>query len=203
MQIPAIDKSKAGVGKSRNTKYQQAYSRFRAEIYQKVLGTVFHSWYDRSHDGEALECGDKRARILHPGVLIKSMDAQEHAESICVRHASAELPCPQCLVKDKHLADLCRVSPPRTVANMREALEKARVSATATERNAILQQNGIHDLEVRLPDLLSYVWWLSVRNQAIHVEPSLFGSVPIERLRQATLPGLGTLRKARLASYYR
>ncbi|VDB87329.1 unnamed protein product [Peniophora sp. CBMAI 1063] len=146
--IPPLDKSKAGVGKTRGTVYQQAYSRFRAEIYQKVLGKVFCSWYDRSRYGEALTCGDGRRRILHPGVLIKSMDAQEHAECNCVRHASADVPCFQCLVPQNRLSDLRHIFPRRTVKNMRDILAQARGEDTsASEKSKLLQKNGMHDLE--------------------------------------------------------
>ncbi|KAJ7842905.1 hypothetical protein B0H13DRAFT_1909632 [Mycena leptocephala] len=90
-----------------NTAARAEYDQLKRLIYRGVCETVMASLQHRSHRGEALRFGDGIIRVVHPGVLIESMDFEELAAWLAIRNSRSLHPCPQCLV---HKDDLHRLS---------------------------------------------------------------------------------------------
>ena len=75
---------------------KEEFLRFKNEVYQKVLQKVFSSLRHHSHNGDAHTCADGITRVLYPGILIESQDAEEAAYFCGCRAASTNHPCPKC-----------------------------------------------------------------------------------------------------------
>ena len=135
---------------SRSSSETEEFAHFKRDIYQKVLKIIFHSLRRRSHDGEAHRCADNISRILYPGILIESQDAEEAAYFCGCRAARATHPCPKCLVSHSELHNIFGNFELRTLNNMRAALRRVASAETKAERQRILVNYGLHDIPVRL-----------------------------------------------------
>jgi hypothetical protein len=102
----------------------------------------------RSQVGEAHCCADGVNRILHPGILIESQDAEEAAYFCGCRAASASHPCPKCLVAQSDLHNIRGNFELRTPQSMRAVLTRASKAKNKTTKENILKDNGMHDVEV-------------------------------------------------------
>lgn len=133
----------------RNTKESLEFAQFKRVVYQKVASRVFSSLRRRSHSGEAMQCGDGVNRILHPGILIESMDGEE-ANCFCACRASghANYPCPKCLVHKDQLHNITGSFETRTSDSMRSVILRASQASTKMEKEKILQAFGLHDIQV-------------------------------------------------------
>jgi hypothetical protein len=89
--------------------------------------------------------------VLFSGILIESQDAEEAAYFCGCRAASANHPCPKCLVAQPDLHNILGDFELRTLQSMRLVLMKASEAKTKTEKEKILKENGMHNVEVRLP----------------------------------------------------
>ncbi|KDR66778.1 hypothetical protein GALMADRAFT_147642 [Galerina marginata CBS 339.88] len=118
--------------KGRSAAEKEEFSHFKREVYQKVLKKVFSSLKQRSNHGEAYRCADGITRVLYPGILIESQDAEEAAYFCGCRAASANHPCPKCLVSQN---DLHRIS------------ETFELRKTKVAKEKILIDNGMHNIE--------------------------------------------------------
>jgi len=107
----------------------------------------------RSKFGEAHRCADNVNRVLHPGILIESQDAEEAAYFCGCRAASANHPCPKCLVAQSDLHNILGNFELRTPQSMQAVLTQASKAKTKTAKEKILKDNGMHDIEVSLPEL--------------------------------------------------
>ncbi len=114
------------------------------------MSRVFSSLRQRSHSGEAMECGDGAYRVLHSGIIIESQDGEE-ANCFCACRASghAKYPCPKCLVHNTKLYDLTGTFEPRTSESMRAVIQRASRAETKTDKEKILQAFGLHDIQVQ------------------------------------------------------
>jgi hypothetical protein len=130
---------------------KEAFAHFKREVYQKILKKVFRSLKRPSQNGEAHRCGDGLTRVLYPGILIESQDAEEAAYFCGCRAASAIHPCPKCLVSQPDLHDILGDFELRTPQSMRSVLTKASEAKTKAKKEKILKDNGMHNIEVRLP----------------------------------------------------
>lgn len=135
---------------SRSSAETEGFAHFKRDIYQKVLKIVFQSLRHRSHDGEAHRCAGGISRILYPGILIESQDAEEAAYFCGCRAARATHPCPKCLVSHSELHEIFGNFELRTPSNMRAALRRVASAETKAERQRILVKYGLHDVPVRL-----------------------------------------------------
>jgi hypothetical protein len=133
----------------RNTKESLEFAHFKRVVYHKVVSRVFSSLRQRSHSGEAMECGDGVNRVLHPGILIESQDGEE-ANYFCACRASghANYPCPKCLVHKSQLYDITGTFEPRTSQSMRAVIRRASQAETKTDKEKILQAFGLHNIQV-------------------------------------------------------
>lgn len=126
------------------------FAHFKREIYQKVLRRIFASVGRRSRCGEPHLCNDDVARILYPGIFIASQDGEEASYFCACRAASANYPCPKCLVHKSQLHCITRSFEPRTSEAMRSVIERASRATSKTAKEKILQDYGLHDVKVRL-----------------------------------------------------
>lgn len=90
--------------------------------------------------------------MLHPAILIESQDAEEAAYFCGCRAASANHPCPKCLVAQSDLHNILGNFELRTPQSMRAVLAEASKAKTKFAKEKILKDNGMHDIEVSLPD---------------------------------------------------
>ena len=135
---------------SRSTAETEEFAHFKREVYQKVLKKVFRSLKLRSQNGEAHCCGDGINRVLYPGILIESQDAEEAAYFCGCRAASANHPCPKCLVRKQDLHNISTVFEQRTPKSMQAVLAQVSCTKTKTAKEKILIDNGMHNIEVSL-----------------------------------------------------
>ncbi|KAJ7790968.1 hypothetical protein B0H14DRAFT_2396072, partial [Mycena olivaceomarginata] len=116
------------------------------EIYQQVLEIIFSSLYERSWRGEVVTCGDDVPRVLYPGFLIESLDFEEAWNFTCCRSGRAKFPCPRCLVSQEMLHCLQRTFEARTSSSMRAVVRRAQNASSATQKEKILMNYGLHDI---------------------------------------------------------
>ena len=133
---------------SRSAAETEEFSHFKREVYQKVLKKVFRSLKHRSQNGEAHCCGDGINRVLYPGILIESQDAEEAAYFCGCRAASANHPCPKCLVAHEDLHKISANFEERTPQTMRTVLMQVSQAKTKAAKEKILMDNGMHNIEV-------------------------------------------------------
>ncbi|KAJ7221503.1 hypothetical protein GGX14DRAFT_669953 [Mycena pura] len=132
---------------SRTASEKLEFAQFKKEIYQKILRIVFSCLNERSWNGEPINCPDSIIRVMHPCILICSLDGKEAAYFNACRAALANCPCPKCLVHKQDLHRITEAFDIRTVESMQAALRKARQRTTKTHREKILQSYGIHDIK--------------------------------------------------------
>lgn len=112
-----------------------------------------------SQTGEAHCCADGINRILHPGILIESQDAEEAAYFCGCRAASANHPCPKCLVAQSDLHNIVGNFELRTPQSMQAVLTRASKAKNKTMKEKILKDNGMHDIEVSfLENILLFIF---------------------------------------------
>lgn len=127
---------------------KEDFAHFKREVYQKILKKVFRSLKQRSNIGEAHRCADGINRILYPGILIESQDAEEAAYFCGCRAASANHPCPKCLVAQQDLHNISDDFELRTPQSMQVVLSQASKAKTKTAKETILKDHGLHNIEV-------------------------------------------------------
>ena len=135
---------------SRSSAETEEFAHFKRDIYQKVLKIIFESLRRHSHDGDTHRCADGLSRILYPGILIESQDAEEAAYFCGCRAARATHPCPKCLVSHSELHEIFGNFELRTPNNMQVALQKVASAKTKADRQRILVKYGLHDIPVCL-----------------------------------------------------
>jgi hypothetical protein len=145
-------------GKSLSGPEAEDFAKLRSLVYNKINSVILESLRARSHYGATMRFGDGVVRTGHPGVLIESMDFQELAAWLAMRSAIATYPCPKCLVPKHELALLSKRHPLRTPAKMKAVLRKARSRFTKRDREEVLKNSGLHNVEVSHP---FQVWPLS------------------------------------------
>ncbi|KIJ57372.1 hypothetical protein M422DRAFT_148910 [Sphaerobolus stellatus SS14] len=118
-------------------------AKFKREVYHKIHHVVFRSIRHRSRRGEAVICGDKITRVLHPGFLIHAVDGEE-AYCLCgTRGVKANFPCPRCLIYKTFLQNLTEPLVMRTQQDMKERYKKAlTLKGNASEK--LLRDAGLH-----------------------------------------------------------
>ena len=127
---------------------KEEFARFKNEVYQKVLQKVFSSLRHRSHNGDAHLCADGITRVLYPGILIESQDAEEAAYFCGCRAAGANYPCPKCLVFHSDLHNTGKFAELRTPENMKAVIVLASKAKTKGAREKILKDHGLHNVKV-------------------------------------------------------
>jgi hypothetical protein len=65
-----------------------------------------------------------------------------------IRGINSRYPCPVCLVPAEDLSNLSNVYPLRTTEKMKEVYETAQRAGTMAEKDAVLKEYGLRDIEV-------------------------------------------------------
>ncbi|EGO31125.1 hypothetical protein SERLADRAFT_432782 [Serpula lacrymans var. lacrymans S7.9] len=128
----------------RNTADTIKWQCFKREVYHKVAEVIFHSLRWPARFGEAMACGDKIDRVIHPGIPVKSVDGEESCALTATRAALAKFPCPKCLVCHDSLTKLCGNFQCRTTDNMEKVYKRSITASNKTEAERILQAHGLH-----------------------------------------------------------
>lgn len=110
---------------------------------------MFGSLRCRSHNGDAHLCADGVTRVLYPGILIESQDAEEAAYFCGCRAAGANHPCPKCLISHSDLHNITgKTATLRTTENMQAVIALSLKAKTKGAREDILKSHGLHNVEV-------------------------------------------------------
>jgi len=137
---------------SRSAAEKEEFAHFKREVYQKILKKVFRSLKECSQNGEAHQCADGISRVLYPSILIELQDAEEAAYFCGCRAASANHPCPKCLVVQTDLHKISGSYKLHTPDSMQAVLTQASNAKTKREKEKILKDNGMHNIEVSLSE---------------------------------------------------
>ena len=65
-----------------------------------------------------------------------------------IRGINSHYPCPICLVPAKDLSDLSKIYPLRTTEKMKEVYETAQGAGTIAEKEVMLKEYGLRNVEV-------------------------------------------------------
>ncbi|KAK6971572.1 hypothetical protein R3P38DRAFT_3413228 [Favolaschia claudopus] len=126
------------------------FAKFKRDVYHRVLRVIFvDSLRQRGLHGECVTCGDKIRRVLFPAIPIASLDGKEADMFTATRGPMAHFPCSCCLFRSDQLHDIDANRPnfpPRTGEDMRDIYEEAQ-ALNKTNKQALLQQYGLHDTE--------------------------------------------------------
>ncbi|KIJ43728.1 hypothetical protein M422DRAFT_169582, partial [Sphaerobolus stellatus SS14] len=118
-------------------------TKFKREVYHKIHHVVFRSIRCRSRREEAVICGDKITRVLHPGFLIHAVDGEE-AYCLCgTRGVKANFPCPRCLIHKTFLHSLSEPLVMRTQQDMKKCYKKA-LTLKGNVSEKLLRDAGLH-----------------------------------------------------------
>ncbi|KIJ28811.1 hypothetical protein M422DRAFT_269862 [Sphaerobolus stellatus SS14] len=123
------------------------YAQFKREIYHKVSKRIFRTLRKKSHNGEAVTCGDKITRVVYPGFLIDAVDGEEGYCVCGTRGVKANHPCARCLVFKGDLHRLSKCFTPRTQEVMVSVYNQALEVSTSTAQQTILKNHGLHLVE--------------------------------------------------------
>ena len=124
------------------------FAQFKREVYQKILGQIFASLGQCSQCGETHHCNDGITQILYPGILIESQDGEEASYFCACQAATTNYPCPKRLVHKSELHRITMSFEPRTSESMCSVLERASQATTKMAKEKILQDHGLHDIQV-------------------------------------------------------
>ncbi|KAF8581179.1 hypothetical protein K439DRAFT_1647974 [Ramaria rubella] len=124
-----------------------AFGLFKQEVYHKVLRIVFKSLKGPSKRGETVKCADEIACVFFPGIHIQSLDEEEAVASCATCGASADHPCPRCLVHHDDLHKCTLQGVLCTVKVMHDVYKQAKNAHTKAEVEKILWQHGLHLVE--------------------------------------------------------
>ncbi len=75
---------------------------------------------------------------------------RKHLYFCACRAALANYPCPKCLVPKDKLHHVSKEFPARTSESMKAVIQEASMAPTKAKKEKILQDHGLHDIEVWL-----------------------------------------------------
>lgn len=113
---------------------------------------IMHSSHLVGNCGRRLPSIGRRLHIVHEGLFIESMDAEESTFFNGCMAATANIPCPCCLAHSSQLDKLTMSFPPRTSSQMRKVYEDAQRMPSG-KRDEYLATWGLKDVENFLWDI--------------------------------------------------
>ncbi|KAJ7615573.1 hypothetical protein FB45DRAFT_690887, partial [Roridomyces roridus] len=136
---------------SRSSTEKIAFSKFKRDIYHRVLQTIFgESLGARSHNGECVKGGDGLERVVFPAIPVASMDGKEADIFTATRGPLSHFPCSQCLVRTDQLHNIYSpdvVFPARNSEAMETIWKEAKAMRFKTKQEEHLQNYGLHDTQ--------------------------------------------------------
>ncbi|KAI0284933.1 hypothetical protein BC826DRAFT_1189767 [Russula brevipes] len=123
---------------------------FKRAVWHESLHIVLQSIIRHSKSGCWLQCADGAQRWIFPNILILSADYEEQCVMSLIRGSTSKRPCPVCLVKAEDLADITKTWPFRTADHTQDIIQQARALHSANEREKLLSENGIRNVDIAL-----------------------------------------------------
>ncbi|KAJ6552670.1 hypothetical protein DFH09DRAFT_1496806 [Mycena vulgaris] len=124
-----------------------AFSNFKNIVWHFAFYKLLESLAHASKVGDWTSCGDTILRGLWPRILILAADYEEACVMALIRGLQGLYPCPICFVPWNEQSDLSTEHPLRTGKESEEILENARALRTAAEREELLKDHGLRDVE--------------------------------------------------------
>ncbi|KAJ7440438.1 hypothetical protein FB451DRAFT_1344109 [Mycena latifolia] len=128
-------------------KGKPAFSNFKNIVWHTAFYKLLESLVLPSKVGHWTTCGDGIDRWLWPKVLILAADYEEACVMSLIRGLQGLYPCPICFVPWNEQSDLSSEHPRRTGKGSQEIVKDARTKDTAAEREEILKDNGLRNVE--------------------------------------------------------
>ncbi|KAJ7849957.1 hypothetical protein B0H14DRAFT_2445266 [Mycena olivaceomarginata] len=130
-----------------NENNKPAFSNFKTVVWHAAFWKLLESLVHHAKLGSWTTCGDEILRWLWPIVLILASDYEEACVMALIRGVQGLYPCPMCFVPWNEQSDLSTEHPRRTAQDSKDKLEKARACRTLAEREEILKENSLRDVE--------------------------------------------------------
>ncbi|KAJ7078038.1 hypothetical protein B0H15DRAFT_789221 [Mycena belliarum] len=124
-----------------------AFTNFKNIVWHNAFYKLLESLVLPSKVGDWTICGDGITRWLWPLILILAADYEEACVMALIRGLQGLYPCPICFVPWNEQSDLSTEHPRRTGLESQQILEEARAKRTVTEREELLKQNGLRDVD--------------------------------------------------------
>ncbi|KAH7048515.1 hypothetical protein BKA62DRAFT_680276, partial [Auriculariales sp. MPI-PUGE-AT-0066] len=139
-----------GEGEDDNHGQRDDFFIFKRVVYQQVLGKIFECIRVECANGLAMAFADGILRIIHIGILIISMDAEELSVFNACRAHNAKVPCPRCTVTRDQLVNISKSFPLRTTKDMeRVVLDSRGPNISDAQRTRLLRDAGLHPVELQ------------------------------------------------------
>ncbi|KAJ7708065.1 hypothetical protein B0H17DRAFT_1156022 [Mycena rosella] len=124
-----------------------AFSNFKNIVWHTAFYKLLESLVDPSKVGNWTVCGDSITRWLWPKILILAADYEEACVMSLIHGLQGLYLCPICFVPWNEQSDLSTEHPLRTGLGSQLIVEEARMKRTALEREEILKDNGLRDVD--------------------------------------------------------
>ncbi|KAJ6611518.1 hypothetical protein B0H10DRAFT_2165819 [Mycena sp. CBHHK59/15] len=126
-----------------------AFANFKNVVWHTAFYKLLESIVQISKVGNWTTCGDEILRWLWPLILILAADYEEACVMALIRGLQGLYPCPMCFVPWNEQSDLSQATehPLRTGAQSERILKVARTKRTVAEREEMLKDNGLRDVE--------------------------------------------------------
>ncbi|KAJ7116962.1 hypothetical protein C8R44DRAFT_832414 [Mycena epipterygia] len=123
------------------------FSNFKNIVWHTAFYKLLESLVQPAKAGDWTKCGDGILRWLWPTILILAADYEEACVMALIRGLQGNYPCPICFVPWNEQSDLSTEHPLRTGKESEEILRNARAKRTLGEREDLLKDNGLRDVE--------------------------------------------------------
>ncbi|KAJ6523086.1 hypothetical protein DFH09DRAFT_1421223 [Mycena vulgaris] len=128
-------------------KDKPAFSNFKNIVWHTAFYKLLESLVLPSKLGHWTTCGDQINRWLWPMILILAADYEEACVMALIRGLQGLYPCPICFVPWNEQSDLSTDHLVRTGNGSQEIVEQARAQHTAADRDELLKDNGLRDVD--------------------------------------------------------
>ncbi|KAF8145837.1 hypothetical protein K438DRAFT_1781554 [Mycena galopus ATCC 62051] len=130
-----------------NENNKPSFSNFKTVVWHAAFWKLLESLVHHAKLGSWTMCGDEVLRWLWPIILILASDYEEACVMALIRGVQALYPCPMCFVPWNEQSDLSTEHPQRMAEDSKDKLEQARACRTLAEREEILKDNSLRDVE--------------------------------------------------------
>ncbi|KAJ7845296.1 hypothetical protein B0H13DRAFT_2239099 [Mycena leptocephala] len=137
---PIVDEDSKEKGKP-------AFANFKNVVWHTAFYKLLESLVIPAKVGDWMDCGDDIRRWLWPIILILAADYEEACVMALIRGLNAMYPCPICYVPWQEQSDLSTEHPHRVAQDSESLVQEARTMRTAAEREELLKDNGLRDVE--------------------------------------------------------
>ncbi|KAJ7922455.1 hypothetical protein B0H13DRAFT_2230481 [Mycena leptocephala] len=137
---PIVDEDSKEKGKP-------AFANFKNIVWHTAFYELLESLVIPAKVGDWMTCGDRIPRWLWPIILILAADYEEACVMALIRGLTSMYPCPICFVPWQEQSDLSIEHPQRVAEDSERLIQEARVLRTAAEREELLKDNGLRDVE--------------------------------------------------------